>query len=254
MDTAESSARSSVGRVSVLGAFAARFDGISIELAHTAELVVAYLALSDGGADRSQVAGTLWPESSESRAAANLRATIWRMPEPVSAGLIRHGTLLCLDAAWNVDLADAVASARRLLAGADDPDTVSQIDRTTFVSDLLPSWDLPWLDLPRERHRQLRLHALELLADAQVRVGCALDAVDTAMEAVIAEPLRESAQHVLMRAHLAAGNRIAAIHVYDRFAALLDAELGLRPGPPMRETHRLAQSEPADVDASVTLR
>lgn len=209
----------------LLGGFAVVADGTPIAVATSGQRVLAMLDLYGGGADRSRIAGTLWPDSDEKRAEANLRGAVWRMPDAISDTLVRSASRLAFGPQWSSDTARAAATARALAEGA-SPDG---IDRDLFCRDLLPAWDEVWLDLPRERHRQLRLHALESLAEAQLRADAPLDAVDTAMEAVTAEPLRESAQYLLLRAHLAAGNRQAAARAFARFRDLLRAELGVDP-------------------------
>ncbi len=87
-----------------------------------------------------------------------------------------------------------------------------------------------WVLRERERLRQLRLHALEELGLhllLRERFG---EAVDVALRALAAEPLRESANRLLIRIHLAEGNRIEARRHYDRYAELLLTELGELPG------------------------
>jgi DNA-binding SARP family transcriptional activator len=73
------------------------------------------------------------------------------------------------------------------------------------------------------------VNALEALASLDLAHGRALDAVDTALAAVEAEALRESAQLLLIRAHIEAGNRAAAVDQFVRFRALLAAELHVEP-------------------------
>jgi DNA-binding SARP family transcriptional activator len=53
------------------------------------------------------------------------------------------------------------------------------------------------------------------------------------------DPFLEQAHRALMRAHLALGNRGAALSCYDELCKLLLAELGVGP---MRETRLLAQA------------
>lgn len=177
------------------------------------------------------MAGTLWPDRPTKRGLANVRGTLWRLPEVVRAHLATHHRTLALQPQWTVDVDRAVEAARALR----EHSRAVGIDRDLFVADLLPDWDADWLVLPRERHRQLRLHALEDLGDAQLAADRPLDAVDTAMQAITAEPLRESAQLLLLRAHLAAGNRAAVVRDFRRFRRLLAAELGVDPSPAMRE-------------------
>ena len=88
----------------------------------------------------------------------------------------------------------------------------------------------------RQRLSQLRLHALEHTALVLTRRGELDTAVQLALEAVRAEPLRETANAVLMSVYLAEGNLSDAIHQYDLFRDLLQRELGLEPSASL---HRL---------------
>ena len=72
----------------------------------------------------------------------------------------------------------------------------------------------------RERIRQRLLHGLEAFAGA-ARATDPADAVEAAMDAIRIEPLRESAQQLLIEAHLAEGNVIEALRTYRAYARLL---------------------------------
>ena len=172
----------------------------------------------------------LWPDQTEERALSNLRSVMWRLPETARCLIERHGHAMRVRATLTVDLEVARSLARRLLAPARSPGP-DPVDRGLLTRDLLPSEDDAWLVVPREQHRQLRLHALESLATTDLREGRPLDAVDTALAAVAAEPLRESAQHLVVRGHLLAGNRAAALEHFERFRRMLDRELGVSPSP-----------------------
>jgi DNA-binding SARP family transcriptional activator len=95
-------------------------------------------------------------------------------------------------------------------------------------------WYDDWVLSEAEDWRQLRLHALEALADRLTAIGRWGEAADAAGAAVRAEPLRESANAALIRVHLAEGNQSEAVRQFDRYRALLDAELGLEPTPRLR--------------------
>jgi DNA-binding SARP family transcriptional activator len=47
-----------------------------------------------------------------------------------------------------------------------------------LAKDLLPGWDEDWLQLERERHRQLRIHALEALSQRLTSGGQYAAAID----------------------------------------------------------------------------
>ena len=105
---------------------------------------------------------------------------------------------------------------------------------------LLGGFHLRWSGrpLPGVPRAPQRLHALEALADRLTATGRWGEAADAAGAAVRAEPLRERANAALIRVHLAEGNQSEAVRQFDRYRALLDAELGLQP---TRRLRRLVQ-------------
>jgi DNA-binding SARP family transcriptional activator len=139
-----------------------------------------------------------------------------------------------------VDLRDSLAQANRLLAAGADLDPLdAAVD--ALQGDLLPGWDEDWLLLERERVRQLHLHALEALAHRLRARGRYAEAVDAALAAITAEPLRESAQSALISVHLAEGNVTEAYRQYDRYTALLWAELRITPSAALAAKVRAAR-------------
>jgi len=101
--------------------------------------------------------------------------------------------------------------------------------RSYLTVDLLPDWYDDWVLVERERYNQLRLHAIEALCHHLTAAGHHAEAIDAGLAAVRAEPLRESAHQVLIRAHLAEGNRWEAVRQYERCRRLLLDELGVEP-------------------------
>ena len=200
------------GRVqlTLLGRFTVAVDGSALPVARTGQRLLARIALADGVEDRGVLAGTLWPDHTELRAQANLRGAVWRLPEEIHRRLAVGVGAVAFDGDWDVDLhwAEQFAAAGDPYHGGSRGSGLPA--GSLFRSDLLPDWDESWLLMYRERYRQLRLHALENLAELHLRAGRSFAAVDCALLAVATEPLRESAQRLLVRAHLAAGNRAAA--------------------------------------------
>jgi DNA-binding SARP family transcriptional activator len=98
-----------------------------------------------------------------------------------------------------------------------------------LIGDLLPGWYEDWVVMERERLRQIRLHALEVLCRHLTSVRVFDRAVQAGLAAVTGEPLRESANLTLIEAFLAEGNVADAILHYRRYRDLLLEELGVRP-------------------------
>jgi DNA-binding SARP family transcriptional activator len=182
---------------------------------------------------RASVAGTLWPEASEEHAYSSLRSALGRLTRIARGAVVVTPLDLSLADGVNVDIRQSRALAHRLL----DPGTaLSETDLSaaaisSLSVDVLPDWYDDWVLVEAEEWRQLRLHALEALADrllGQERFG---DAARAALAAARAEPLRESARAVAIRVHLAEGNQSEALAEFERYRTLLHAELGLEPTP-----------------------
>jgi DNA-binding SARP family transcriptional activator len=224
--------------VGVLGTFRFRWGTEMLPAeAGGSQRLLALLALRDRVMMRSAVAGTLWPESSEDHAHSSLRSALSRLSELSRDAIVVTPLDLSLAEGVSVDIRAFRSLAHRLL----DPGALlSEADLgpaaiAALSDDLLPDWYDDWVLLEAEEWRQLRLHALEELADrltAQRRFGLAASA---ALAAVRVEPLRESARATVIRVHRAEGNPSEALREFSRYRALLKAELGLEPTPRLRD-------------------
>lgn len=222
-------------RLVLLGGFEVRIEGRPVQLAMTAQRVVAFVALHDRPVRRVYVAGSLWFDVPEERAAASLRSALWRIHR--YCGLIEAaGELLRLDPCVQVDLREAEALARRGLR-ADGGDDL-EVDASGLAWDLLPGWYDDWVLIERERFRQLRLRSLDALCDRLSGAGRVGDALDVGLLSVAGEPLRESAHRAVVRAHLADGNVSEALRQYRLCEQLLREQLGIAPSERMSELIR----------------
>ena len=248
--TSVEAARSECGgglRLSLLDGFDLRLDGGAVALSVGAERLVAFLALHLHPVQRPYVAGTLWPETSEQRAFANLRSCLWRVKRPGIPLVIAANRRLALAPRVQVDYRESSLVAQRLMHDhAAAPVTESNL--TLLTRTLLPDWYDDWVLLEREYHRQLCLLALESLAQRLAAVESAA-ALECALAAVALEPLRESAHRTVIEIHLATGNLCEALRQYRLFRRVLASRLGLEPSPALR-----AVMSPVLGDAAVTLR
>jgi DNA-binding SARP family transcriptional activator len=204
-------------------------DGRRRELPEGSKRLLVYVALHGGRVDRRAAAGTLWPMGDDTRAAGNLRSALWRLR---GAGIDLVEATACslrLTPGTVVDLDVASAWAARLTTGrASEEDLRSRAWRSAAL-DLLPGWEEDWVVFERERLRQRSLHGLEALSRLLIRAGRADEAVEVAGATVAADPLRESAQRVLVEAHLARGEVAEARHRYDLFRTVVFRRFQVRP-------------------------
>lgn len=227
--------------VSVLGSFDLLVDGRPRrDLPHGSQRLLAYLALRDRSVPRESAAGTLWPDVSQEHAYASLRSAVSRL-NGIKGTVVRVTTRdISLSDAVSVDVRDARLVAHRLIDPAAPALDTDLGDHAILMlsADLLPDWYDDWAVAEAEEWRQLRLHALDVLAEKLINAGRYADAIGAALAAVKAEPLRETAHAALIRVYLAEGNRAEALRAFEHYRALLRSELGLEPTPAMRELFR----------------
>jgi DNA-binding SARP family transcriptional activator len=212
----------------LLGAFELRISGRPVALPPTAERVLAFLALADQPLSRGYVAGALWPERTDARAAANLRTAVWRLQsvDPRLLSLTGNRRVSVADAV-DIDYRTRSTLARGLLKGkAVDPVALDILCRP---GELLPDWYDDWLELERERYRLLRVSALEHVAERLSELGSYGDAAEAGLAAVASDPLRETAHRALIRVFLAEGNAFEALRQFELYRTLSLRHIGLEP-------------------------
>ena len=211
----------------LLDGFDLIYRGRSVALPSSAQRLLAFVALHERPQLRSYVAGSLWLDSSEERANANLRSALWRLHRSGQRVMECRGPRLALDASVVVDLRESEAVAHRVLGAAAGDDL--EVDPSTLNGELLPGWYDDWILFERERFRQLRLRALDTLCDRLTEAGRFDAALEAGLAAVAGEPLRESSHRAVIRAHLADGNVAEAVRQYRLCRRLLNDQLGLEP-------------------------
>jgi DNA-binding SARP family transcriptional activator len=219
-------------RVGLLDGFALFQGGRALEVAPGSQKLLAFLALRERPAPRSLVAGQLWPEAGEDEALARLRSALWRLRRRSHLVVESHNGHLRLVHSAAVDVREMHVQVARLL-DLSRPLAPGDEDPCKLYCELLPDWWDDWVVVERERLRQLRLHALESLAARLAGERRFARALDVALAAVAAEPLRETPHRSVIAIHLAEGNRSEALRCYEAYRTLLCAELGVEPSPRM---------------------
>jgi DNA-binding SARP family transcriptional activator len=225
-------AQNSAPRISLLGGFELETDdGPALILPEGSQRLLAFLALKGRLIQRHTVAGTLWPVATEARASSSLRSALARLQGHARTSVAATARDLGLTEDVTVDLWDARAVAHRLLTPTEAASSVDPGAEAipALSADLLPDWYDDWALVEAEDWRQLRLHALEALADRLTAGGRYGDAAAAALAAVRAEPLRESPRAALIRVHIAEGNPTEALREFARYGELMMLELGVEP-------------------------
>ena len=206
----------------------------------------AYLAVERGMHSRESLMALLWPESSQTSAAATLRTTLSRLRKaigPVSGVLITDGGNVGFDSNILIDLdLDWLSTAAHEDTSPDKLRAILTVDRGEFLEGFsLP--DAPAFDDWISTQRGACLRQLETIYDRLsqhlLSIHDSTAAVETATRWVTRAPLSEQAYRRLMAAQALNGQRPAALLTYHQLQDKLKKELGLQPG---RETVLLANS------------
>ncbi|MFF3930489.1 AfsR/SARP family transcriptional regulator [Streptomyces hirsutus] len=234
-------------RLRLLGQFRLELGTETVELCRNGQRLLAFMGLR-GRVSRTILAGTLWPEATEEHARGSLRTTLWKLPHGGPPLIGCCGDSLLVAPTLRVDVHILTQTALDVVEDRGPPFHAQPPLGLLTGEDLLPGWDEDWVMVERERLRQLRLHALDMLAETLIRQGRPALAMEAAWAGVRAEPLRESAHRAIVSAHLAEGNISEAVRHYDAFRRLLKEELGVAPSP------RFARMLPEGLPARITPR
>lgn len=209
-------------------------DGQRFDLPDGAGRLLVHVALGGSRVSRRSAAGALWAIGDDVRAGGNLRSALWRLRSS-GIDLIRSDKQsLWLADHTEVDVMLVNDWAQRLINGRYRPE---DLDVGRWLGDplsLLPGWYEDWVIFAREQLRQRWLHGLEALSRCLVHERRHPQAVDAALAVVSMDPLRESAQRVLIEAHLAEGNMAEARRSYRLYGERVRRELGVAPSRELR--------------------
>lgn len=248
MSTQSSAVGAGVGvarapRIQLFGSFRLTVDGSQVPLALGVQRLLAALALRER-MSRARLAAMLWPQTTQEQSQANLRKALWRLHRalPGHALVLGVGRGVALTPGVDSDVGVLVSTVHQRLAplaegsgsvagvegGVPGAAALSELIHPEAV-ELLPDWDDPWLDVDRERLRQLRLHLLEEWAVRLTEQGDYGLALEVALCALRTDALRESAHRAVIKVHRAEGNVGEARRAFATCSAVLTREIGVAP-------------------------
>lgn len=217
---------SDTARLSLLDGFALTVGGRELVVPKAQQRLLALVALRRD-TNRNTAVGMLWPEGSEAKSLASLRTALWRLQQLPVPTVRVGGDAISLAPGLRLDVGELVAMSRQ--GGEELPPSL-----LAGPHELLPGWYDEWVLVERERLRQLYLHTVEGFAASCLRAGRHGDALQAALAAVRADPMRESPYRLAIEVHLAEGNVAEALSAYQHYRALLARELGVAPSPMIR--------------------
>jgi len=230
----------------------------SLESGKVQELFCYLLLYREHPHSREALADLLWGDKANAQVKKCLRQTLWRLQASLKAQLeLSNCCLLLVEPDWIqlnpatdlwLDVAEfetAYEAMQGIPAEALKPRHLQTLAGAValYRGDLLEGWYQDWCLVERERLLNIHLALLDKLMaycelnqeyQAGLTFGARILSYDRAFE---------HNHRRLMRLHYRAGYRIKALRQYERCAAILDEELGVKPS---RQTLALYEQIKAD--------
>ncbi|MEU8245492.1 BTAD domain-containing putative transcriptional regulator [Nonomuraea sp. NPDC048916] len=235
-------------RIGVLGPLQVVADGRDVEVGGPRlRALLIRLALAPGAVVTSHaLAGALWPDGGPDRPGPALHSLVSRLRRVLPDG----EALRSAPAGYRLDVpADAVDAVRferlavqgRLFlrdgrSGAAARQLVEALElwRGDPLADVT---GLPYADAAAVRLEEVRLGAIEDLAEARLATGAGPPDVAELEQLIAAHPLRERLRVLQLRALDADGRQPEALAAYERYRVFLADALGTDPGPELQRRH-----------------
>jgi len=216
----------------LLGDFQLDYQGRPVTAVDTPRLqsLLAYLVLQRAAPQaRDQIAFQFWPDSSEKRARANLRALLYRLRQNLPTAerflSITDKTIQWQpDASCRVDVAEFERAVEQASTIAGLKEAVA-----LYRGDLLPNCYDDWILSVRERLRHTFLDLLINLVNALEKQQAYDSAIRYAQPLLQCDLLREESYRCLMRLHALSDDRASALRIYQECVTVLRQELDVAP-------------------------
>lgn len=187
---------------------------------------------------RQQIAFSLWPDSSDSQARANLRNLLFTLRQTLPHAddyLIADSLTLQWrpNADFSLDVADFQAALTAVRTAASPQAQITHLETAVnlYKGDLLPNNYDDWIIPRREELRQDYLAALRQLAALLEEQADYRAAHRTMQRLLQLDPLDETVYVQIMRLQALSGDRAGVRRTYDQCQAILRRELDVEPGP-----------------------
>ncbi len=231
-------------------------DGVAIEpgSGKQRELLALFLVNPGQTFSLDRIVDALWDEPPAS-AAKIVQNCVVRLRRILPAGALvthRHGYELQLGEGDHTDIEQFAALVEQANAAVNADD---HREALRVLTEALALWrgpaladvrSSPELRFEAERLDELRLFALGGRIDAELALGGHEELIGELARLVASNPLRERLRAQLMLAYYRSGRQDDALNVYRSARAELDAQLGVEPGPALKQLEQsILRQDPA---------
>lgn len=239
-------------RFNVLGAMQICLDGADVPVGPPQQqATLAVLLLRSGrAASLHELVGMVWGEEAPDSAVTSLRTYVWRLRQRLEQGRATPQLLLSAGSGYRLAVAPAgvdahcaeelAAEAARARAARWHEECARLLTEAVSLwrGEPLAGVPGPFAEQQRSRLAELRLMLLEERFDHDLLLGRYPSTIPDLTAFTGEHPLRERPYGFLMEALYRCGRQGEALAVFARARQLLADELGVDPGPELRELHR----------------
>src|SRR5215475_12167054 len=222
--------------VRLLGAVEVILDGLRLATFNSLRLqrFLALISLRTDLQHRSRLAFELWPDSTERQARTNLRKLLhdFRHSLPDIAQFVQVDNDIVRWIPTGPSEVDVLRFRDAMAAG--DLELAARL----YSGDLLPACYDDWVLDERAKLRAEAYGALVRLTEEAVGRDDYRTTIRHAQRIIDLEPTDEDAVRIQMEAHLALGDRAAALRSYHRYAEALQRDLEAPPGEAIRAMYQ----------------
>jgi len=232
-------------RFEVLGPVRAWRDGTEIDLGSPQQRAILAILLLQAGTTASpeQLISAIWSGAAPRAAVGMVRSYVSRLRRVLPPGVIESVGGGYVLRAGEVDIAElqrqlGVAREARRAGDEQAVATALRAALRLWHGTPLAGVNGDYAEVERTRLGQLRLTVIEDLAAADIESGRHVEAAAELADVIAEDPLRERPRELLMLALYRSGRQAEALEIFTQVRHLLHGELGLEPGPDLREMQR----------------
>jgi DNA-binding SARP family transcriptional activator/tetratricopeptide (TPR) repeat protein len=234
----------------LLGGIEAWIDGRKADIGHLRQryVLVALLVDANRAVPLDQLADRVW-NTPRPRARSTLHSYISRLRQALALPIVRRpdGYVLEIDPV-TVDLHRFRQLVDRARASRSDEEMAALLKQALGLwrGEAFVGMDTPWITALRAAAEQERIAAERDHVDVSLRLGRHAEVLADLLREAPAYPLDERLQGQLILALHRSGRQAEALQHYQRTRRQLTEQLGIDPGPELRELHQqILTADPA---------
>jgi len=186
------------------------------------------------GLTKGEVGLILWPDASPSELKLRFKNAIYRMRHAIGSDVVLfQDNIYMFNRAVDqeYDVQNFISAIKNAREEKQDQKKIKALSRAMAVykGEYLPSLDVEWVILDREKYKTMFMHAAEELAGLYLKQDDIEKTLQTGQHALNEDPYYEPLHRIIMQAHAIRGDRASVSRQYEKCRTMLMDGIGLVP-------------------------